>query len=270
MATAERVVLFAIDGLRPDALSQANPPEISRLIAAGAYTGQARSVTPSVSLPCWVSVFYGTPPARHNVVTNVWSPPQPPIPSLIDVVHEAGLGTAAFYNWEELRDLSRPGALDLAYYRRLGDPQGDCDLEIGAAAATCIPKHRPALTFIYLGALDEVGHRHGWMSAPYLHALGKADRAIGLVRRALESAGLLSGTAFFVLSDHGGHGHDHATGTDEDLTIPWLVSGPGVRRGHVIATPVNLADTAPTVAHLLGLSRPEEWSGRVVVEALAS
>jgi predicted AlkP superfamily pyrophosphatase or phosphodiesterase len=269
MAHAERVILLAIDGLRPDALPQANPPTIGRLIAAGAHTKRARSVIPSISLPCWVSVFYGVPPSRHGVVTNVWSPPQPPIPGLIDVVHEAGLRAASFYNWEELRDLSRPGSLDLAYYRHLGDPEGDCDLEIGAAAAAYIPERRPALTFIYLGALDEVGHRHGWMSAPYLHALGKADRAIGLVCEAMERAGLLSGTAFFVLSDHGGHGHDHGKGTDEDLIVPWIASGPGIRRGQVIAVPVGLVDTAPTVAHLLGLPRPAEWSGRVVTEALA-
>jgi predicted AlkP superfamily pyrophosphatase or phosphodiesterase len=269
MAHTERVVLFAIDGLRPDALPQANPPEIGRLIAAGAHTKRARSFTPSVSLPCWVSVFYGVPPSRHGIVSNVWSPPQPLFPSLIDVVHGAGLGAASFYNWEELRDLSRPGALDLAYYRRLGGPEGDCDLEIATAAAAYIPEHRPALAFIYLGALDEVGHRHGWMSAPYLQALGKADRAIGLVREAMERARLLSGTTFFVLSDHGGHDHDHGMGTDEDLTVPWIASGSGIRRGYVIATPVNLADTAPTVARLLGLPQPEEWSGRVVAEALA-
>jgi predicted AlkP superfamily pyrophosphatase or phosphodiesterase len=62
MARPERVILFAVDGLRPDALLKAGPPEIRRLMAAGAHTMQARSVVPSVSLPCWVSVFYGVPP----------------------------------------------------------------------------------------------------------------------------------------------------------------------------------------------------------------
>jgi arylsulfatase A-like enzyme len=41
-----------------------------------------------------------------------------------------------------------------------------------------------------------------------------------------------------------------------------------VRRGHQIAGPVNIVDTAPTIAHLLGLSAPAEWSGRIVTEAL--
>jgi predicted AlkP superfamily pyrophosphatase or phosphodiesterase len=31
---------------------------------------------------------------------------------------------------------------------------------------------------------------------------------------------------------------------------------------------VSIMDTAPTLAHLLGLSLPPEWHGRVVAEAL--
>jgi arylsulfatase A-like enzyme len=114
-----------------------------------------------------------------------------------------------------------------------------------------------------------VGHRHGWMSEPYLEAVHQADRAIGLVLGALRKAGRLAGTACLVLADHGGHDFDHSAGLAEDLTIPWIVSGPGVRRGHQVAAPVDITDTAPTITHLLGLPMPAEWTGRVVTEALA-
>jgi predicted AlkP superfamily pyrophosphatase or phosphodiesterase len=268
MTSPDRVILFVIDGLRPDALTQANVPVISHLISHGAYAAQAQAVLPSISLPCHVSMFYAVPPSRHGVLSNTWTPPQPPVRSLIDLVREQGQGTAAFYTWEPLRDLSAPGSLDLSYYRRLGDPGGDSDLEMGSAAAAYLSEQRPNLAFVYLGAVDEVGHRDGWMSHAYLNALEKADRAIGLVRESLQANGLLSGAAFFVLADHGGHGYDHSEGTAEDLTIPWIACGPGIRQGQVISSPVSLVDTAPTIAHLLGLPLPAEWSGRVVVEAL--
>jgi predicted AlkP superfamily pyrophosphatase or phosphodiesterase len=268
MALVKHVILFLIDGLRPDALQQADTPQIDALAARGAYTWRAQTVTPSISLPCHTSLFHAVSPSRHGVVGNVWTPRQPLVPSLMEVVHQAGLGTAAFYTWEPLRDLARLGALDMAWYRRLGDPEGDVDLEAAAAAAAYIEQQRPAFTFVYLGATDEVGHRHGWMSAPYLRAVRKADRAIGLVLDRLRAAGLLADTACLVLSDHGGHAFDHSDGLPEDRTIPWLIHGPGVRCGHQIRSRVSILDTAPTVAHLLGMPVPVEWEGQIVTEAL--
>jgi arylsulfatase A-like enzyme len=107
------------------------------------------------------------------------------------------------------------------------------------------------------------------MSQPYLQAVASADCAIGRVLDPLRASGSLAHTVCLVLADHGGHDFDHSAGAPEDITIPWIVSGPSVRRGHRIAAPVDIVDTAPTVAHLLGLAPPAEWSGRVVAEALA-
>jgi hypothetical protein len=108
MSGPERVVLFVIDGLRPDALTQTNAPVIGRLMAGGAYTLQAQAVVPSITLPCHVSMFCGVTPERHGTLSNVWNPPQPPVPSLLDVAHAAGRSTASFYYWEELREISHP------------------------------------------------------------------------------------------------------------------------------------------------------------------
>jgi len=52
------------------------------------------------------------------------------------------------------------------------------------------------------------------------------------------------------------------------MTIPWIISGPRVRPGHVIQTPVCIIDTAATIAHLLALPRPAEWEGQPVLDAL--
>jgi len=270
MSLAKQAILFVVDGLRPDALHQALTPEIDRLAAQGAYTWGAQTVIPSISLPCHASMFCAVPPTYHGIIDNVWTPSQPPVPSLIEVVHQSGLGTAAFYSWEPLRDLARPGSLDVAYYRRLADPEGDRGAEeIASAAAKYVVQERPAFTFVYLGAPDEVGHRYGWMSAPYLQSVSQADRAIGLVMKQMRAVGSLNDSAFLILADHGGHDSDHSAGLSQDLTIPWIVSGPGVRRGHQIQRAVSIMDTAPTLAHLLGLSLPAEWSGQVVAEALA-
>jgi hypothetical protein len=55
----------------------------------------------------------------------------------------------------------------------------------------------------------------------------------------------------------------------EDMTIPWILSGPGIRSGHELQIPVRIYDTCCTLAALLGLPAAREWEGRIVEEALA-
>ena len=112
----DQVILFLVDGMRPDGLQQADTPILDRLIATGSSTMRARTVMPSVTLPCHMSLFHSVGPDRHGITTNTWMPQVRPIPGLTDAIHAAGKRTAAFFNWEELRDLSRPGSLDNIYF----------------------------------------------------------------------------------------------------------------------------------------------------------
>ena len=68
MPTQSAPTLFVmIDGLRPDALAKIDCPTLSGLRARGASTLSARSVMPSVTLPCHTSIFHAVPPTRHGV-----------------------------------------------------------------------------------------------------------------------------------------------------------------------------------------------------------
>src|SRR4051812_41167274 len=106
MDSVKRVILVMIDGLRPDALQRAKAPNLRSAIKAGASTMKARTVMPSVTLPCHTSLFYGVHPEFHGVTTNTWRPFARPVPGLIETVRR-GVGgrTAMFHNWEQLRDL---------------------------------------------------------------------------------------------------------------------------------------------------------------------
>ena len=55
-------------------------------------------------------------------------------------------------------------------------------------------------------------------------------------------------TLIIVTSDHGGHETHHGTDLPEDMTIPWIAWGAGVRRGHALTNRVTLPDTAATIA----------------------
>ena len=255
----DRVVLLVIDGLRPDALQAAETPHISGIYHNGTFTYAARTVMPSSTLPCHTSMFRGVPPERHGITTNTWVPQVRPVPSVIDIVHAAGRRTSSFYNWEQLRDLSDPGSLDLSCFMNNCDrPEGD--LELADKAAGCLKQDDgTGFAFVYLGHTDIAGHNHGWMSDPYLRAVENADQAIGRVLAALDE----KRTAVIVTSDHGGHERTHGTDADDDMLIPWGLRAPGVAQG-VAQNPVNIVDTAPTISALLDVPAAAEWSGSPV------
>jgi predicted AlkP superfamily pyrophosphatase or phosphodiesterase len=267
MPSSPTVVLVSIDGMRPDGLLQADTPRMARLIARGASTMAAQTVMPSVTLPCHTSMLRGVDTPRHGITTNVFQPLARPVPSLIDAAHAAGKRTGFFYNWGELRDLCAPGSLDVGYFcQDCHRPQGDWT--VARAAAQHTSEAPFDFLFLYFGYTDECGHRNDWMSRPYLDAIANADRCLGHVLDAIEAGGREA--VVLVLSDHGGHGRSHGTDGPEDMTIPWALSGPGIRSGHTLDTPVRIYDTCPTLAALLGVPPAREWEGRVIEEAFAS
>jgi predicted AlkP superfamily pyrophosphatase or phosphodiesterase len=270
MQLTDHVLLFVIDGMRPEGMLQANTPAMKALIARGAATLAAQTVMPSITLPTHMSMFYGVPPETHGVISNLYLPtPDGQSPGIIEVVREAKRHPAAFYTWDQLRDLSRPGGLVYSSFIDIYGPQGQgSDGAIAALAADYIVQRRPDFTFIYLGETDETGHRYGWLSPEYLDAIARADAAIAHVLERVENAGLLERSTVIITADHGGHDHGHGEDTPEDMTIPWLLAGAGIKTGYTISGPVRIYDTAPTIAHLLGLPIPAVWQGKPVLEAV--
>lgn len=260
MATVRHVALFVVDGMRPDGLQNADTPTVDGLIASGAHTFAARTVMPSVTLPCHVSLFLGVMPGRHGITTNTWTPQVRPVPGLIDTANAAGLKTASFYNWEQLRDLSRPGSLHASFFlKNCDDAEGVGDCDLAELAATWLRRNEVNLAFVYFGYTDIAGHNHGYTSGPYLQGIANADRCMGRVVDVLPE-----GCAIIVTADHGGHEQTHGTDCDEDMTIPVILSGPGIPTGRKIERRVNITDIAPTIARLLGLDIPTEWTGNAI------
>lgn len=259
-----RVTVISIDGMRPDALRRACTPAMDALIGAGVYTFGAKTVVPSVTLPCHTSMWRGVDVPRHGITDNVFHPLARPVPSVFDVAHAQGRTCGMFYNWGELRDLCAPSSLDVSVLvNEIHRPRGDVEV---AAAVEQYSEREFDLQFVYLGCTDQVGHDHGWMSDAYLAAIEHADACVARVVAACTASD--APHCFVLLSDHGGHDRTHGTDSQEDTTIPWVASGAGIPHRR-IATDVRIFDTAPTVARLMGLNAPSEWDGRAVPEVFA-
>jgi membrane-anchored protein YejM (alkaline phosphatase superfamily) len=259
------VVLVSIDGLRPDALTAATCPNLTAFKSLGAYILDASSVFPSLTLPCHTSMFYSVPPQRHGILTNNYTPMARPLPGLFETAAAAGLRCAAFFGWEQLRDLGRPGSLALSYCLNTCETDLSSDQVIAGEAGRHLAHNSFDFAFVYFGTVDTAGHNYGWMSPEYLAQLEQVDQHFGTLLQALpDDAHVL------VQSDHGGHDHTHGTDSPEDITIPWMITGPYIRKDHAIAVPVNLLDTAPTLARLLGLASHPQWEGLCVEEVFES
>ena len=123
---------------------------------------------------------------------------------------------------------------------------------------------------IHFADPDLAGHEKGWMSRPYLQALESVDLAIGTIVKGFHELGLYKRTAFIITSDHGGHDKTHGTTSQEDMTIPWIAAGPGIKNGCEIKNAVSIMDTAATVMRVLGVTEYYvEWSSRPIEEIFA-
>ena len=260
MNAEERVVLFLIDGMRPDGMMQADTPTMDSLRTGGACTMTARTVMPSMTLPCHTSLFLGVRPSRHGITTNIWQPQVRPVPGIFDTLQQAGLITAFFYNWEELRDLSRPGSLNASFMVKDVTGDGRADTAISQLAANWLLHNTFNFAFVYLGGVDLAGHAYGWMSDAYLQAICHADQCI---QRVLDV--LPANSTVVVTSDHGGHEQTHGTDCDEDMTIPLILNGPAIPAGQIIKQSVQITDIAPTITRLFAVKAPEAWIGTPIV-----
>lgn len=258
---ASRVLILSIDGLRPDAILAAPMPNLLNLMQNGASTLNARTVFPSSTLPAHASMLLGVCPSKHGVDWNDYLPRNGYASGidLFDLAHAAGLQTVMHVGKEKLRQLTDPSSVDRFTY------VNDRDLVVAERLLDDFPQDFGVL-FVHFPLVDGMGHVHGWMSWQQLSVAFRADEALGLILAELDARGLRGETLIIVTSDHGGHDTTHGYSYPEDMTIPWVVAGPGVQP-KVLTTPVNIMDTAATAAFMLGLPIPPEWDGAPVYEA---
>ncbi len=157
------------------------------------------------------------------------------VPTLFDAAKKKGLGTASFF-WPETRDdpsidfnipevftaerkgdinaidpkviaeLQKAGVPIDLYFRWYGSPrQAAGDAILAEAAGYVIQKYKPGLLAIHLLVTDEAQHEYGPHHYMSQAAFTQADYCVGLLRKAVEDAGIADDTTFIVTADHGFH-----------------------------------------------------------------
>ena len=264
-AVTDHVVVISIDGLRPDAIDHYGAKTLQRLRAEGASAERARTIYPSKTLPSHVSMLTGVTPDVHGITWNSDRTASMGVVSsttVFELAKQAGYTTAGFFSKSKFRHLQKPNSFDYT--------QAPHGLDMWLATRTVgdvvnyLHHRRPNLLFVHIAEPDQAGHSVGWMSTPYGWAVRRADAAVAAILKAADKAYGAGQYTVIVTADHGGHGRDHGTEDERDMTIPWITWGEGVSQQTVIAD-VKTTDTAATVLWLLGLRQPNTWQSHAAV-----
>ncbi|MDP1713164.1 MAG: alkaline phosphatase family protein [Anaerolineales bacterium] len=266
LPSVERVLIVSFDGLRPDAIAAANMVNLLSLMQNGAFTLSAQTIMPSLTLPSHASMLAGTCPAKHIVRWNEYVPQNGFAlgVDIFDLAHAAGMRTVMVVGKEKLRQVTEPASTDYFDFVDRTDKIEDSTTVLRLALAQINTGF--GLMFVHFADSDIEGHKNGWMSRAQLEVYGREDKGLGLLIQALKDKGMYESTMIIVTSDHGGHETTHGTDLPEDMTIPWIISGPRIAPGK-LSTQVYTMDTAATAAFALGLPLPPEWDGTPVFEA---
>ena len=270
---AEHVIVIGFDGLSPDGLKKANTPTFDRLIKEGASTIHARSVLPSSSSPNWASMIMGAGPEQHGITSNAWNRDNLTLPAVTQ--SEQFIFPTIFQLVADQRDSSEIGAIyHWGGFGRLFEKDAvNYDInpmtedETSVIASEYIKEKNPDLTFIHFDHIDHAGHEYGHGTPAYYASVEKADSLLAELIESLRASGMAENTLVIISADHGGVGKGHGGESLQEVEIPFILWGKGIKKNYNIKYPVYQYDNAATVAFAMDIRTPHAWIGKPVKEA---
>ncbi|WP_395749484.1 alkaline phosphatase family protein [Prosthecobacter sp.] len=279
---AEHVFIISIDGGKPAVIAESEAPTLKKIAAEGAVTWQASTIFPSITLPSHTSMLTGVGPDKHQILWNAFTPVKgfvkvPTVFSLLKAADPSAVD-GMFVGKVKFRHLWLKDSLDVFDF---GGPQTDAPVAgsqeiekdkkpsqtVAKQAAPWIKEKKPRLAFIHFPDVDTAGHKDGWGSPQQKEALKVTDQALWQVWQAIKDAGIADTSVMIISADHGGHDKTHGLNIPDDMIIPWVVWGKGVKKNYTISAPVTTYDTAATALWLLDLPVPVEFDGKPVTSA---
>ena len=273
-APVKRVLFIGIDGCRPDALEVADTPSIDRLKADGIAFAGTDIVCPrpskadTISGPGWSNQLTGVWPDKHGVLDNSFKGSQydryPHFFVRLKSVRPQA-STVSLTTWEPIHSKILAGADDGRHFN--GDMPGDYaggDRSAADAMVKVLQTQNPDAAVLYLGAVDETGHKYGFHPKvpQYVAAIEEVDTQIGKVLTALQARPQFAAEDWLIVvcTDHGGLGTGHGGGREkpEIRNVFLIVSGPAALRG-TSEEPTTHVDIVPTLLTHLGVAIDPAW-----------
>jgi len=222
-----KVLIIGMDGVRADALQQANTPNIDNLIAGGFYTYESWHEGITVSGPSWSTIMTGVEYEKHGVTSNSYSGSNynsyPYFPTLAKTCLQ-DLYAVQIVQWAPMSDNVYNDGWDL----KLKVCDG-CGANSVSASQTQLANPNLDVLFTYFDECDLTGHSSGFspLNPAYMSAIETVDGHIGNIMNALYNRPNYANEDWIVLlvTDHGGIGNGHGGNTNQERQIWWIGSG---------------------------------------------
>jgi lipoteichoic acid synthase len=280
------VVLIILESTRRDETSlpggsgRAQTPNLTALAARGIDVRSARSVFPHTSKSVW-SMLCGRLPLMQTLIYELSATID--VQCLPHILSSAGWRTGFFQSSvgtfeDRPRLVNQLGFDDFLSAEHISkDRLGYLASEDGTLVApfeawldkapgpfmatllTSATHHPYALSKPHAERVRAAGRAQSTQRERFDRQIEAADDMIGSVLSAIQKRGLASNTLVVVVGDHGeGFGDKGVKQHDinfyeEGLHVPWVIAGPKVPV-RIIEPAASLADLAPTVLDLLGVS----------------
>jgi len=246
---SSRVLVIGIDGVRSDALTAANTPNLDALMSTGVYSPDALNDDITISGPGWSDILCGVRSDKHLVVDNSFAGSNyDDYPSLFNRIEGAysGVNTVSICHWAPINDYIVGTDADVVI--NVGS-----DLEVQNTAVSQLENNDPHAIFLHFDDVDHAGHGYGFSPdvAQYISAIEEADTQVGVVISALYSRPNYSQEDWLVIvtSDHGGVGYSHGGNSMEERNVCFIASGPSIPTQLVEKT---VLDVTPPPENCLG------------------
>lgn len=246
-----RVLVIGVDGLRADALDQANTPTFDALFPASCRTLKATTHLTGgtlVSGPGWASILTGVEVEDHLVDSNDdLAEISPDWPTFLARAKAAGHPTAAAIHWS--------GVLLLLGENSTTDATSGDDEAVGTQIAAWVAEPTYDIVFAHFDDVDHAGHASGYGPdhAEYMAAIEGVDTYAAGVLDALAQRSDDDRWMVALVTDHGGVGTGHGPRFPDTETIPVAVCPP-TPPGAVLPEAPTHMDVAPSALDWLGVA----------------
>jgi len=172
----KKVLIIGIDGCRPDALQQANTPNIDALQAQAVYSYYALNDDITYSGPGWSAMLTGVWSPKHGVTDNSFAGSDyENYPHFIQRVEEydSDLYTVSISQWHPINNNILAGDADYTY-------NAINQMQVTSIARTQLTDEDPDVIFLHYDNVDHAGHSTGFSpsNGSYISSIESVDQQV--------------------------------------------------------------------------------------------
>lgn len=289
-APAKKAIYIIMDGIPTDIIHRASTPNLDRIIRDGgvflnSHVGGIRGdyrETPTISANGYAILVTGTWANKNNVWDNSLTAPNYNYPSMFklykDAYPDGKIGI--FSTWLDNRTkllgegLPQTGGIKFDYHfdglevdtkNYPHDSKSNyikrIDAEVAMAAAKCVYKDGPNLSWVYLQYTDDVGHHHG-DSPELFNSITFQDALVGLIYDSVKQREEEFGEEWLIVAvtDHGRTPITarHHGGQSDNERNTWMVMNKKDINQYALNYRTAGVDLLPTICGFLDVNIPAE------------